>query len=114
MDDVALLLLAVLAAAAALAPALRAARAPAPDGAADWRDDDAALEREIARYRAALRAGTLCPRCRFPNPDASRHCADCGRRLAPAGPAAATGIRPAAGPGTPPAPGAGAPTSPAP
>ena len=49
MDDVALLLLAVLAAAAALAPALRAARAPAPDGAADWRDDDAALEREIGR-----------------------------------------------------------------
>lgn len=43
--------------------------------------DDAAIDAEVERYRAALRAGTLCGRCRYPNPDASNFCADCGRPL---------------------------------
>jgi hypothetical protein len=43
--------------------------------------DDAALEHEVARYRQALRAGTVCVRCRFANPPEGRFCADCGKRL---------------------------------
>ncbi|HSH44284.1 MAG TPA: zinc ribbon domain-containing protein [Longimicrobiales bacterium] len=35
---------------------------------------DAALE----RYRTATSAGTICRRCRFPNPEGSRFCAECG------------------------------------
>jgi ribosomal protein L40E len=46
--------------------------------------DEAELEREIERYRVALRAGTLCRRCGAANPDGSRYCAECGRRLASA------------------------------
>ena len=34
-----------------------------------------------ARYREALRAGTVCEHCTFANPPGSRFCADCGRRL---------------------------------
>lgn len=39
------------------------------------------LEQEIAAYRAALRAGTLCDRCGSPNPEAALFCAACGMRL---------------------------------
>lgn len=39
------------------------------------------LEREIAAYRAALRAGTLCGRCGSPNPEGALFCAACGIRL---------------------------------
>lgn len=46
--------------------------------------DTAALEREVERYRAALRAGTLCRRCGQANLQGSRFCQDCGRRLRPA------------------------------
>ncbi|MBI4410190.1 MAG: zinc ribbon domain-containing protein [Gemmatimonadetes bacterium] len=45
---------------------------------------EAELEEEVRRYREALRAGTICPRCRNANPAGSRFCAECGRRL-PAG-----------------------------
>lgn len=41
--------------------------------------DDAAIDAEVERYRAALRAGTICAGCRFANPAGSRYCADCGR-----------------------------------
>jgi hypothetical protein len=43
--------------------------------------DDAAIDAEVERYRASLRAGTLCGRCRYPNPGGSNFCADCGRPL---------------------------------
>lgn len=42
------------------------------------------VEREVADYRAALRAGTLCRRCGRANADGSRFCAECGRPLGPA------------------------------
>lgn len=39
------------------------------------------LEQEIAAYRAALRAGTLCDHCGSPNPAEALFCAACGIRL---------------------------------
>lgn len=39
------------------------------------------LEADLARYREAERAGTVCRRCRFPNPAGSAYCAECGRAL---------------------------------
>ncbi|MXW08386.1 MAG: hypothetical protein F4X47_04285 [Gammaproteobacteria bacterium] len=39
------------------------------------------LEQEIAAYRAALRAGTMCDRCGSPNPAEALFCAACGIRL---------------------------------
>jgi hypothetical protein len=38
---------------------------------------------EVARYRDALRAGTLCHRCAEANDAGSRFCARCGGALAP-------------------------------
>lgn len=52
-----------------------------PAATGDAAVDDAAIDREVERYRAALRAGTLCVRCRFANPADARFCADCGKRL---------------------------------
>jgi hypothetical protein len=40
-----------------------------------------AIEREVLRYREALRAGTLCARCGQANPPDSAYCSDCGTRL---------------------------------
>lgn len=45
-------------------------------------EDAAAIEREVRRYRAAVRAGTVCARCAQANPAGSRYCYDCGRRIA--------------------------------
>jgi ribosomal protein L40E len=42
---------------------------------------DDALEAEVARYREALRAGTICRKCGEANPPGSRFCADCGADL---------------------------------
>jgi len=42
---------------------------------------DERIEREVLRYREALRAGTLCARCGQANPPGSAYCADCGKRL---------------------------------
>ena len=39
------------------------------------------LEQEIAAYRAALRAGTLCDRCGSANLEVALFCATCGRQL---------------------------------
>ena len=39
------------------------------------------LEREIAAYRAALKAGTLCERCGSANVEEALFCAACGGRL---------------------------------
>lgn len=41
----------------------------------------AEIEADVGRYREALRAGTVCTRCREANPPGSRFCADCGRPL---------------------------------
>ncbi len=49
--------------------------APEPDLATDD------LEREIAAYRTALRAGTLCDACGSPNAAEARFCAACGKPL---------------------------------
>lgn len=40
------------------------------------------IERRILEYREALRRGTVCERCLYANPNASRFCAQCGARLA--------------------------------
>lgn len=42
-------------------------------------EDD--VEREILRYRAAVRAGTLCRRCGQANPADSAFCFECGAAL---------------------------------
>jgi hypothetical protein len=41
------------------------------------------LEREIAAYRIALRAGTLCDRCGSANVAEALFCGTCGKRLEP-------------------------------
>ena len=51
-----------------------------PEG--DVAADERALAAEVTRYRTALRAGTVCKRCKQANPPGSRFCADCGRALA--------------------------------
>jgi hypothetical protein len=43
--------------------------------------DRASLDHDLRRYREAVDAGTVCPRCRAANPAGSRFCADCGRAL---------------------------------
>ena len=53
----------------------RKSRAPARAVDADR------IEARILEYRAALRHRTLCGRCLYANPDASRFCAQCGARL---------------------------------
>ena len=42
---------------------------------------DGAVEAEIARYRLAVAAGTVCSRCGEANAADARFCGDCGRRL---------------------------------
>jgi cytochrome c553 len=80
MELILIMLIAGVAVAAAFWPAIRG-----NTGAAAARPtillDDAAIDAEVSRYRAALRAGTLCGRCHFANPPGSRYCADCGRVL---------------------------------
>ena len=56
-------------------------RAEGPPPARDAMADD--LEREIAAYRAALRAGTLCDRCGSANVEVALFCATCGKHLEP-------------------------------
>ena len=55
-----------------------------PDGSPPGRAPDTTegdLEREIAAYRIALRAGTLCDRCGSANVEEALFCATCGRQL---------------------------------
>ena len=44
-------------------------------------DDADELDADVERYRAAVAADTVCPRCRFANTPGSRFCADCGAEL---------------------------------
>jgi len=80
MEFILVIGIAAVAVAAVLYPTLRTGR-NTPRPAIHFADDDA-LDAAVALYRAALRAGTVCARCRFANPDGSRYCADCGRRIA--------------------------------
>lgn len=54
-------------------------QAEGPPKAQDTLAED--LEREIAAYRAALRAGTLCDRCGSANLEVALFCAACGGHL---------------------------------
>jgi hypothetical protein len=56
------------------------ARMPAGEPPRDTAAADE-IELEVQRYRAALRAGTLCGRCGQANPADSRFCFDCGAQL---------------------------------
>ena len=42
---------------------------------------DRDVEAEVLRYRAAVRAGTVCRKCGQANPAASVYCYECGERL---------------------------------
>ena len=66
-----------------VAPTVNAAdAAPASDvSAVPAAGDGDELELEVQRYRAALRAGTLCSKCGQANPADSRFCFDCGAAL---------------------------------
>ena len=61
----------------AATPAAAARKAAGP---ADAASGDA-LEAEIARYRAALTAGTRCSRCGEANPGDAKFCGECGKAL---------------------------------
>ena len=39
------------------------------------------IKQEVERYRAAIKANTLCERCLTPNPPKSNYCMECGRPL---------------------------------
>ena len=43
---------------------------------------DSGLEAEIARIRAGLKSGVVCPECAFSNDEGSRFCSSCGHALA--------------------------------
>ncbi|MCI0437286.1 MAG: zinc ribbon domain-containing protein [Gemmatimonadetes bacterium] len=89
MDALVIALLALTTFAAVARPFLRSGTgdplAEPTDSAADGDRVGAlaAIEAEIARYRDALSAGTLCRRCGQANPPGSRFCCDCGRSLTP-------------------------------
>jgi hypothetical protein len=88
MEFAVVLLLIALAIGAVMWPLVRrdaAAPDPVPGPAAAPAEgmSMAEIEREVARYREALRSGTVCPKCAQANPAGSRFCSDCGRRLSP-------------------------------
>ena len=67
----------LIALAVVLAPLLRKEKQPAAYTPAE-------LDADLARYREAMRTGTVCPRCAEASPPGSRYCMRCGRRIAPA------------------------------
>jgi hypothetical protein len=83
--EIVLIAVLLLAGVAVVLRPLLARDAGAPDPtttpAGDDGADDRALAADVARYRAALRAGTVCARCKEANPPDSHFCADCGRQL---------------------------------
>ena len=50
--------------------------------------DDASVEREIARYRTSVAAGTICRHCGEANTADAKFCADCGKPIRRTGGAA--------------------------
>lgn len=79
MEILIVLIIAAAGVAAAIVPLARAGDRSRPVTASGpVFTDDASIEAEVERYRAALRAGTLCGRCRYANPAGSSYCADCG------------------------------------
>jgi hypothetical protein len=42
---------------------------------------DGEIRAEVERYRAAIKARTLCDRCLSANPAKSNYCAECGTAL---------------------------------
>jgi ribosomal protein L40E len=81
MEIVVILAIVIAAVAAVMLPLVKRSAGERLDRPPETPPDDASLEAEIAAYRTALRAGTLCRRCGAANPEASRYCAECGRRL---------------------------------
>ena len=61
--------------------AIRSADEERPGSTADGSEAQAALEKEIARYRERLREGLHCPACRNTNGPGSRFCGHCGEAL---------------------------------
>lgn len=43
--------------------------------------NDNEIRAEVDRYRAAMKATTLCERCLMPNAARSNYCSECGRGL---------------------------------
>ena len=60
-------------------PPANAAPPAAPAGGGATVSD--AIEAEILRYRAAVRAGSVCRKCGQANPAGSAYCYECGSRL---------------------------------
>jgi ribosomal protein L40E len=81
MEIVVILVIVIAAVAAVMLPLVKRRAGERLERPAEPPRNDEALEAEIAAYRAALRGGTLCRRCGAANPEASRYCAECGRRL---------------------------------
>ena len=82
MEYVVAFVIAAAAVAAVVYPLLRGEGAGVPLDAEEAQDSPPVdVEAEVSRYRAALRGGTLCARCGRANPQDSRFCAECGRRL---------------------------------
>ena len=71
-------LIALLVLGAVAAVAMPFFRKPATDAVVR---DDGALEAMVAKYRSALKAGTVCDRCLRDNPEGSKYCADCGLKF---------------------------------
>ena len=76
METLVIVTVVVIALAVVVAPLLGARKLPARYTPAD-------LDADMARYRAAMRAGTVCTRCSEASPPGSRYCMRCGRRIAP-------------------------------
>jgi ribosomal protein L40E len=97
METIIIAVIAVVAIAAVALPLLRAGRSPhdareyaagpltAPEatvpGAAPAAEVGSGLEAEIAQYREAIVAGTLCRKCGAPNGRDARFCLECGAKL---------------------------------
>jgi hypothetical protein len=61
-------------------PTVRDGQAASAAAASPGSGDDE-LERDVRRYRDALRAGTICRKCGEANTPDSMYCAECGARL---------------------------------
>jgi hypothetical protein len=60
--------------------ALGAVAFPFLAGTARYTDADE-LDADVRRYREAVAAGTVCPRCRAANRPGSHFCSECGQGL---------------------------------